>query len=169
MVISEETENEFSERIIQELKKYFFVSKEVFSDCKTARIDAVIYDRTNLKRRFGIEFKRPTHKTGVFLAKFCLQAQKYTKLKFGGEELEVMICPAISNNDFVQVERWEKLDLENDLRRGWRVYPNHAPSCSHSNVNSFLGAAFNIAELRFLDHKPFIIKNNKVLWKPSNI
>jgi len=158
-----ETEQAFSQRIMQKLEKFFRIETEVFSDCKSARIDALLFDRENTKPIFGVEFKKPTHKTGVFLAKYCLQAQRYTQVKFLGQNIEVAICPAISNNDFIQVLELERID-----KRQWKATPYHSPSQTHTNVNSFLGTAFNICELRFIDNQPFIIKNNKTLWNPNN-
>ena len=54
---NEQTEQQYVDKVTTQLKKYFTVIHEVWSDCKNGRIDLII---TTLEgQSFGIECKRP--------------------------------------------------------------------------------------------------------------
>jgi hypothetical protein len=86
---------------------------------------------------FGIELKKTNVKRGGDIAKWCIQANDYTKLKFNGHTPIVFVTPQISGWYLDEGERVSKHNVELSGSNG-----------CHNNVNSFIYRSFNIGELQ---------------------
>ena len=153
---NEQTEQQYVDKVTNQLKKYFTVIPEVWSDCKNGRIDLII---TTLEgQSFGIECKRPDSKRGEEMGEFIKQAIRYSDYKFNGKRIPIFIAPALSYNYFV-LNNEEKI-IESVKWHKDRHDENH----EHHSVNGFLGS-MNVGEIRRSGNLFFFLSfSNKIIW-----
>jgi len=154
-------EKEFVEKLIPTFKIHFNVATEVWSECKTKRIDLVLTHKQNKNISFGIECKIPDKKRGDKIGQYLKQAIGYSKLKwFNGKEykkIPILLCPPLSYKYFILNEE-EKI-INNEI---W-IKDRHSKNCKHHSFNGFLGA-LNIGEVRKNDQGYYFVMSNKILF-----
>lgn len=153
-------EEEFVNKLISTFSKHFKVTTEVWSKCKTRRIDLVLKLQENVY--FGIECKTPDKKRGEKIAEYLLQANDYSKLEFKVEEnvfkkIPILICPPLSYNYFILNEHEKIIDNET-----WHK-DRHDKFNTHHSVNGFC-CAFDVGEVRksFNNSYRFIFCNKEL-------
>lgn len=159
------TEKEFVNKVCLVFEKHFTVEREVWSECRTSRIDIVLTYKE--KYHFGIECKIPDKKRGEELGRYVKQASRYTKLKFntptGFRIIPIFICPAISYKYFLMNQ--ETLKFGNLL---WHR-DRHDEHSEHHSFNGFLGSAFNIGEIRSIGYGKYNFSfSNKLIFSTGN-
>lgn len=153
-------EAELERRLAARFAPYFHTKRQVWSVDGTCRIDLIIQHKQKPWLVAGIEVKSTQRKKGVDLADFCLQAQRYTFCTWKGYEkygeIPIFIYPELSS---VYLEY-----LDPSAGR-----PTHDRNHSHHNVNSFLGRAFSIGEVRTINHNGEKLlglrHTNKSIWR----
>lgn len=155
------TEKEFVDKVCLVFQKTFTVEREVWSECKTSRIDILL--TLNNLYVFGIECKIPDKKRGEELGRFVSQASRYSKLSFptpkGYKIIPIFICPAISYRYFILNEYKMNYHGEN-----WHK-DRHNEFHEHHSFNGFIGSAFGIGEVRSIGNGNYnFIINNKVIY-----
>lgn len=132
-------EHDLRDRLVNYFSTWFDVDYEVTSLCKTKRIDLLMFHHSDNDKLFpfGIELKKTNVKRGGDIAKWCIQANGYTKLIFSGVKPIIFVTPQISGWYLDEGERVSKHNIE---------LPGSA-GC-HNNVNSFLYKCFEFGELQ---------------------
>ena len=132
-------EHDLRDRLVNYFSNWFEVDYEVTSLCRTKRIDLLMFHFSDTDKLFpfGIELKKTNVKRGGDIAKWCIQANDYTKLKFNGYTPIVFVTPQISGWYLDEGERVSKHNVELSGSNG-----------CHNNVNSFIYRSFNIGELQ---------------------
>jgi hypothetical protein len=157
-------EAEFVKKLISTFEIHFNVATEVWSKCKTKRIDLVLTHKIHKQISFGIECKKPDKKRGEKIGHYLKQAIHYTKLEWctGSEykKIPVLLCPPLSYKYFVLNET-EQL-INNQV---W-VKDRHQPDNDHHSFNGFLGA-FSVGEIRKNKYGYYFVMSNKTLFKTS--
>jgi hypothetical protein len=158
------TEKELQYELSEYLKKYFFVSREIWDLTNKRRIDICIIHKSNLEDKrnpIGIEVKIDEKKRGKDLANWFKQAQDYSKLTFRGfGKLLVVTYPQISGKYLEEGSEIRKHEIYNE-RQG-----------AHHNVSTFLGQ-FNIGELQKYKHWDNhwyirIVFKGLIIWNSQN-
>ena len=166
-------EHDLRDRLVNYFSNWFEVDYEVTSLCRTKRIDLLMFHFSDTDKLFpfGIEIKKTNVKRGGDIAKWCIQANSYTKLKFNGYTPIVFVTPQISGWYLDEGERVSKHNVELSGYMG-----------CHNNVNSFIYKCFNLGELQQYEinnikylrftintyqiwdsRTPTVINNNKLL------
>lgn len=148
------------------LEEHFHVEREVRSTTGR-RIDYVLMcKRSNVL--FGLEVKSTKHMTRQWIARFLMQANDYSKLRwktsFSPEPVKVMvfIAPAVSNT-VKQVIPESMRPIPGTFNETYQSY--HASTHDHTNVNSFISEAFNVGEIRQPTRGRVIFSfMNKIIW-----
>jgi len=165
-------EEKYRTEIDQVLNVYFNIDREVWS-VEHKRIDYVLQCKKS-KALFGLEVKHTNHMRGEKIGEYLLQASGYAKMNWktiftaNPVKIPIFITPAISNTvKQVLVESRTIID-------GNEYYQvKHKTDHEHSNINSMIGSAFNIGEVRSFKimtyNKPFsyfaFMFNNKPIWR----
>ena len=121
------------------LERFFFVQEEVWDVEQKSRIDLVMVHKTDIQKAYpiGVEKKVDEKKRWMDLAKWLLQAIKYSNCSFSGYgKVLVITAPPITG----------KYLNEGDLMSKHPPYTDGMKSY-HNNVNTFLGG-FEIGELQ---------------------
>ena len=161
MIKTNETEQDFVNKLIPTFSKHFKVTQEVWSKCKNGRIDLLL--TLNDSIYFGIECKSPNEKRGEKIGEYIKQAVRYSNYEFnvgGGiyKKIPVLICPALSYNYLLM--------NEDVIQIGDKKYhkDRHEEYNSHHTVNGILGA-FCIGEVRQSHSKKYIFSvSNKTIF-----
>jgi hypothetical protein len=146
------SESDFRVKIDKAFEPYFYLYREVVEFQGRLRIDYILQCRKT-HVFFGLEVKRPNlpnqKKRGRDWGAFMKQASNYaTKYWFIENflpfQVPVFTLPSISQY-FIEVDLERKmLNHEN-----WEYYPaKHKAEHSHSNVNSLIGTALGVGEVR---------------------
>lgn len=153
-------EAEFVDKIVKYLQKYFTIEREVWSKCKTSRIDLVLKYSEGVY--FGVECKQHSKKTGEEIGEHIKQSIRYSHLEFQVErgifkKVPILIAPPISYEYFI-------LNEERMIYKGsvWHK-DRHTEFFEHHTGNGFIGA-FGIGELRKGNNHLFISFSNKIIW-----
>ena len=133
------TELELHKRIVNYFNQWFNIQSEVTSDCKTKRVDILLFHKSDTDKLFpiAIELKKTNVKRGTDIANWCIQANGYTKLSFNKYKPVIFITPQISGWYLDEGERVSKHPIELPGSYG-----------CHNNINSFLYRSFNFGELQ---------------------
>lgn len=159
------TEYDFVQKIIPTFSIYFNVTQEVWSKCKTGRIDLLLQSKTEPNVFFGIECKLPDSKRGEKIGEFVKQAIRYSNLEFdlgNGRYLKIpiLICPPLSYKYFLLNEEEAEVNDNNYLWHRDRHNKDH----EHHTFNGFLGA-FNVGEVRSRSNNSwYFVMSNKLLF-----
>ncbi len=155
------SEKEMQNNMFNYFSQWFDVLKEVRSIDGKSRIDLVMTHKEHPWFRVGVEIKKNDTKRGSDLGKFLRQAGRYAQTRFVYDGVEiprfpVLIYPAVSGNFLEYIDTY---------RENFQHDPNH----EHHNVNSMLGSAFGIGEIRKFDegqgqYLRFMFSNS-VLWR----
>lgn len=144
------------------LDPYFTIHYEVWSTCRTKRIDAVLVSKQDETFKIGIEYKQNNRKQGADIGSWVLQAIAYTLLDWGRYgRLPIFVAPAISVNYFGFVDKI--------INTAPFVFEDrHDVNDLHHSFNGFIGK-FMIGELRFIHHDkkqpaPMFMHTNKIIW-----
>lgn len=188
--MNELTEKEYSDQMVQPFfEKYFYIQREVRSVCKHGRLDYVLKCRyTNLF--FGVELKRHKKLRGWDLAKNVMQCQQYSQMEFKTVlsdkpvVMPIFLMPGISMQ-FVQVDFESNGDAVHLMPNQKNPYyrAQHDIESNHHNLNSFIGTAFGVGEVKKVSvvcmsredylnpqkEKPqtMFILNNKIIWSQN--
>jgi hypothetical protein len=184
------SEKEYSDTKVQPFfEKYFYIQREVRSVCKKGRLDYVLQCKKS-SLFFGVELKRNKKLRGWNLAKNVMQCQEYTKMEFQTVlndypvKMPIFIMPGISMQ-FIQVDFESKghavYKIQNQLNKYYRA--QHDIESSHHNLNSFIGTAFGVGEVKkvsvvLMSKEDYInpikepaqvmfILNNKIIWSEN--
>lgn len=157
MIKTNETEQEYVNKLIPTFSKHFTVTQEVWSKCKNGRIDLVLTLKDGI--HFGIECKAPNEKRGEKIGEFIKQAIRYSNYEFhigNGiyKKIPILITPALSYNYLIM--KTETIEIDGKEYHKDR----HSKYDSHHTINGIIGA-FSIGEIR-LSH------NNKYIFSVSN-
>lgn len=162
---STESEDQFTQRMVDYLEKYFDVQHQVYSKCRKGKIDLIITHK-NSDYHFGVELKRDDSKKGEEIGEYVKQAIRYSNYEFEISEgvyqkIPICICPPLSYRYFLMnneekvtgFDRWHK--------------DRHTENFIHHSFNGFLGA-FGIGEIRAFDssHQKYlyISHSNQSVW-----
>lgn len=175
-------EQMYRDEIDKVLTQYFEIDTEVCS-LEHRRIDYVLKCKKS-GALFGLEVKHINHMRGEKMGQYLLQAADYARMywktKFCAEpvKMPIFISPAISNT-VKQVIPESKIMLDRvgnykDAYSGFREHymVRHESINEHSNINSLIGSAFNIGEIRSFKLMEYdlpkvyfaFIFNNKPIW-----
>ncbi len=156
------TEKELQQKLSERLKEYFYVQREVSTNCKTGRIDLVLTCKTT-KAIMGVEIKRVDRKRGKDIGMLIKQASRYAQASFteGKTKMPVFIFPAISYDYIICPE-------EKKIIQGSEYFKDrHDKASVHHTFQGILGV-FDIGELRVFPHKDKnyirFVFNNKLIW-----
>lgn len=138
------TEKEFVDELEKRFLNYFEVQREVWSECKTSRIDMLL--SVDGKYHFGLECKNPDKKRGEQIGNYIQQAHRYTQLKWMYRtdiyvQVPIFICPPLSYKYFLLNEHETTIDGK-DYHAD-----RHHKLHKHHTINGFL-SAWNIGEVR---------------------
>jgi hypothetical protein len=154
-------EEQFVDRLAGIFSNQFQVQREVWSECRTRRIDLIL---TKDHYHFGIECKPFDKKKGEQIGKYVKQAINYQFLKWKVAEnkfqrVPILICPAISYNYFVMSDE-KKIFNHNQWHKD-----RHNQTHDHHSFNGFLGE-FGIGEIRKCqpDGYQFTISNHVLFY-----
>jgi hypothetical protein len=153
--------------LLKSLSKWFYYETEVWSISGKSRIDVVLKcKKTNAI--FGVEVKSDKRKRGHDWAQFLMQAKRYSDEKFVTSfapnpiSLLVFITPAMGyyyKNVFVESKQLLPFTPEGEnIARDYQFFASRHGTEGHCNVNTFIGEAFNVGEIRRFE---FIAKNEK--------
>lgn len=151
------------------LYKYFNVQEEAYS-ISGKRIDYILQCKSS-NAIFGLEVKSEKHKRGIDIGKFLKQAEGYVselwKTKFLKEpgKIIIFIAPAISAS-FVQLANPKEIPIKHNNYDYMSMF--HPMLCDHSNVNSWIGEAHGIGEIRkhsYRDKEFTLTFMNKIIWE----
>jgi len=155
-------EKEFVEKLISTFEIHFNVTNEVWSKCKTKRIDLVLTHKIHKDISFGIECKLPDKKKGEKIGQYLKQAISYTNLQwYNGKQFKqmpILLCPPLSYKYFVLNETEQIINNE-----VW-IKDRHQPNHNHHSFNGFLGA-FNVGEVRKKNNRYYFVMSNKFLYQ----
>jgi hypothetical protein len=163
MIKTNETEQEFVNKLITTFSKHFKVESEVWSKCKNGRIDLVLTLNDNI--HFGIECKAPSEKRGEKIGEYIKQAIRYSNYEFyingSYKKIPILICPALSYNYLLMKE-------ETIFNNGYDFHRDrHKEYDSHHTVNGILGS-FGIGEVRKSHDKSYYFSvSNKTIFQSS--
>lgn len=164
MIKTDETEQEFVNKLIPTFGKHFKVESEVWSKCKNGRIDLLLTLRDGVY--FGIECKAPNEKRGEKIGEYIKQAIRYSNYEFhigNGvyKKIPILICPALSYNYLLMKE-------ETIINNGKEYHKDrHEEYNSHHTVNGILGS-FLIGEVRKSHDKSYCFSvSNKTIFQSS--
>lgn len=126
------------------MSRWFIVEREKTPDGSRDRIDLFLTNKLDNSIVFGVECKRlHEKKTGYKLGQHLLQAIKYSKQKFNGVYVPILVYPSISSN-FIQIDK----NLDSVKNNHTEYYPAfHTKLSGHHNLNPILGS-FNVGELK---------------------
>lgn len=133
-----QTEKVLQELIFNKLSLCFHVESEVWSSCRSRRIDLVAVHKSDVAYGYGIgiEVKKFDSKTGADIAKWLQQAADYSKLVWNTYgRIMVIVAPQMSGYVFEEGQLTDKGHLKDG-----RPTPHH-------NFSTFMGQ-FNIGELQ---------------------
>lgn len=171
------TEEEFKLKLVSIFKNHFNVMIEVWSKCKTRRIDIVLTHKKFKEVAFGIECKIPDRKRGEQIGKYVMQANEYSKLEwqdYNGyfKKIPILICPPLSYRYFLMNEKTIYIDDTSNLKisnmynciiyNKWHQ-DRHNENDKHHTFNGFL-SAFNIGEVRKKHDKYYFVFANQILF-----
>ena len=140
-----QTEKVLKELIFNKLSLCFHVESEVWSSCRSRRIDLVAVHKSDVAYGYGIgiEVKKFDSKTGADIAKWLQQAADYSKLVWNTYgRIMVIVAPQMSGYVFEEGQLTDKGHLKDG-----RPTPHH-------NFSTFLGQ-FNIGELQTYTHTSY--------------
>ena len=140
-----QTEKVLQELIFNKLSLCFHVESEVWSSCRSRRIDLVAVHKSDVAYGYGIgiEVKKFDSKTGADIAKWLQQAADYSKLVWNTYgRIMVIVAPQMSGYVFEEGQLTDKGHLKDG-----RPTPHH-------NFSTFLGQ-FNIGELQTYTHTSY--------------
>lgn len=158
--MKEETEEQFVNKVINVLQKYFKVEREVWSDCRNGRIDLILTTKEGY--RLGLECKRYDKKKGEQIGEYVKQAIRYSQYTFSSVKIPIFIAPPLSYKYFIMNEIEE---LKGDGNK-WHK-DRHNETHEHHTFNGFLGA-FNVGELRTFEKGVFYFSfSNKIIWNSA--
>ena len=176
------TEQDFVDKVLPRLSKYFNIYAEQWSSCGTRRIDAILQLKTDNNVFFGMEFKKIDSKRGQDLGEHILQAMRYSLLKFelaNGEvrKIPIFLCPPISFI-YLMCPEFKPVSVvphPEDCHNGEYFADRHDRNNAHNSVNGMLGV-LNCGELRttiferngIKCQKLRLIFSNKIIWDESN-
>lgn len=163
MSLSTLTEADIQHRLHQFFGKWFDVYFEVWSLCRTKRIDLILYHNSDFNREYpiGIEIKLPDIKKGTEIADWCKQAAGYSRLLFDEKRAFIFTAPQISGSYLEEGSKVKKHDI---------TAPGYLGA--HHNMNSFIYRTFGIGELqkyrepRASRGQDFyrLVMNTKIIW-----
>ena len=160
-----DNETDFIKKLIPTFEIHFNVTTEVWSECKTKRIDLILTHKQNKDISFGIECKLPDKKRGEKIGEYVKQAINYTKLNwYDGSQyrkLPILLCPPLSYKYFVLNEHQKIFNNET-----W-VKDRHNQDDKHHSFNGFLGA-FNVGEVRKSKYGYYFVMSNKLMFGSFN-
>lgn len=139
------TEKDLQQLIYNKLSHFFYVEWEVWSSCRTRRIDLVAVHKSDVAMKYaiGIEIKKFNTKTGADIAKWIQQAQTYSNLVWGNYgRIMVIVAPQMSGYVFEEGQLTDKGHLKDGR------------PTAHHNFSTFLGQ-FNIGELQTYIHTSY--------------
>jgi hypothetical protein len=150
----------FALRMRDIFTRHFHVDMEVWSKCRTKRIDMVLTYQN--KYHFGIECKIPDKKKGEMIARYVKQAIGYSKLEWSVpdgtyKKMPILLCPPLSYKYFLMNDH-EKV-IDGQLWHKDRHFEEH----EHHSFNGFLGA-LGIGEVRKLKNGYQFAFSNKPLF-----
>lgn len=161
MIKTNETEQDFVNKLIPTFSKHFKVKTEVWSKCKNGRIDLLL--TLNDIIHFGIECKAPNEKRGEKIGEYIKQAVRYSNYEFNisngiYKKIPVLICPPLSYNYLL-------MKNETIINNNCEFHSDrHKEFDNHHTVNGILGA-FNIGEVRQSHSKKYIFSvSNKTIF-----
>ena len=140
-----QTEKVLKELIFNKLSLCFHVESEVWSSCRSRRIDLVAVHKSDVAYGYGIgiEVKKFDSKTGADIARWLQQAADYSKLVWNTYgRIMVIVAPQMSGYVFEEGQLTDKGHLKDG-----RPTPHH-------NFSTFLGQ-FNIGELQTYTHTSY--------------
>ncbi len=140
-----QTERVLQELIFNKLSHCFHVESEVWSSCRSRRIDLVAVHKSDIAFGYGIgiEVKKFDAKTGADIAKWLQQAADYSKLVWNTYgRIMVIVAPQMSGYVFEEGRLTDKGHIKDG-----RPTPHH-------NFSTFLGQ-FNIGELQTYIHTSY--------------
>lgn len=174
------SEEEFKLKLVSIFENHFNVMIEVWSKCKTKRIDIVLTHKILKEVSFGIECKIPDRKRGQKIGEYVIQANHYSKLEwqdYNGyyKKIPILICPPLSYKYFLMNEKTiyindtSNLEISNinncNIYNKWHQ-DRHTENDTHHSFNGFL-SAFNIGEVRKKHNKYYFVFANQILFDTS--
>lgn len=155
MIKNNELENDYVNKVVSVLRKYFTIQREVKTDCKTGRIDLIVTTPTG--ENFGIECKRADEKKGEHIGRFIKQACRYSENTFKGVKIPIFIAPALSYNYFIMNSETVKIGDE-----FWHK-DRHDEKHLHHTINGLLGS-MGVGEIRKSEDFFYFSFSNQVIW-----
>lgn len=124
-----DSEKVLQNKLIEFLKRYFYVYSEVYSEDNSARIDLILIHHSDKERKYpiGVEIKEKGKKTGKGLAEWLKQSHRYAGHKFKGfGKCLIITCPQVSGFYFREGVEMHNHEIEGDYGEA-------------NNVGTFLG------------------------------
>lgn len=155
------TEAQLQYKLAERLGEYFNVQREVC--CSNGRIDLVLKCKKT-KAVMGLEVKKVDKKRGRDLGMFLKQASRYSEANFVNHSgcIPVFIYPAISYNYLICPEDMVVVGGDEYFK------DRHQKGSVHHTMQGFIGAAFNVGELRVFPYKGKnyirFVFNNDLIW-----
>jgi len=151
-------EKDLHKKMIDFLRKYFYVYSEVYSIDRKSRIDLVIIHHSDKEKRYpiGVEIKVNAKKRGKDLAEWIKQSETYSNKEFiGFGKCLIVTCPQVSGYY---------------LREGFKMQNHELPGDfgQANNIGTFL-SIFGIGEFqkyktKLNDIKYRIVYKGQIIW-----
>ena len=159
------SEKKLIEKLELRLSEYFDITKEVWTECHTGRIDMVLECKESHKP-LGLEVKRINKKRGNDMGLLIMQAHEYSKKNFEVNQsfikIPVFVFPALSYDYMICPEEMKIIDGVEYFR------DRHDKNKTHHTIQGFIGV-WNVGELRVFEKRDKFkyirfVFNNQEIW-----
>jgi len=164
MTKTDNKESVFVDKITKALQKHLKLQHEVWTDCRTGRIDLIA--TTSDGYRFGVECKRYNEKRGEKVGEYIKQAERYSNCLFNGVKIPIFIAPPLSYHYLLMNQESKEID-------GVKWHKDrHNEEHEHHTMNGLLGV-FRVGEIRkskdYNGNYFYFSFSNKPIWSSQLI